>query len=305
MFHSGESTVLRSNAGLTKPFTTDHVQKVETHSKVRSRLFVNSDERLVNTGYDRAQYNSGSSIIKTEVKKIALESYRIDISYPNVNSRNDTITFFSNISGTTHTVVLDSAYYTISSLITEIQAKLNSVTGSSGLTFTFTLFPGSTDTYELICAGGSYNFLSSSHIDRSASLSGLFATPSLIGPGTIMTIVAHGFYTRFIDVVIDSLKDGIHLENLFSSDNTISNTGHVYRIPVTEYTEAGVNKLFVSKDVLLPEIQFSSFRSKKLNQITVGLYDEFNELLFSPDQTIGGVTQNIKYVDYGLVFSLE
>jgi len=301
-FHSGESSVLRSNAGLTKPNTNDHVTKVESHARVRSRLFVNSDERLTNSGYDNAQYSSGSSIMKTEVKKIALESYKVDISYPNVNSRNDTITFFSNISGTTHTVVLDHAYYTISSLITEIQSKLNSVTGASGLTFTFTLFPGSTDTYELAVAGGSYNFLSSSHIDRAAPLSGLFVTGLT---NQIVTIVAHGFYTRFIDVVIDSLKDGIHLENLFSSDNTISNSGHVYRIPVTEFTEAGVNKLFVSKDVLLPEIQFSSFRSKKLNQITVQLYDEFNELLFSPDQTIGGVTQNIKYVDYGMVFSLE
>tara|TARA_R110000772_G_scaffold229897_1_gene340709 strand:+ start:306 stop:1199 length:894 start_codon:yes stop_codon:yes gene_type:complete len=296
------TTILRSRNGLTLPQHSDHVQQVETHSKVRSRLFVNSDERLINTGYDDAQYQSGSSIMKAPVSKIGLESYKISTSYPNVNSRNDTITFFSNQSGINHTVVLDHAYYIIADLITEIQSKLNSVSGASLLTFTFTLFPGSTNTYELAVAGGSYNFLPSSHIDRAAPLSGLYVTDTT---NQTQLIVAKGFYTRFIDVVCNELKDGVHMETLFTGENTISNSGFVERIHMDEYTEVGVNKLFVTKELKVPVINFSSFRSKQLRNISITLTDEFNDKLFSPNQSAGATTQNVKYVDYFFTFALE
>lgn len=299
-----ESLALRNKTGLTHPNTNDHVSKVETHSRIKSRLFINSSDRLTNTGYDNAQFQSGSSIIKTPISKIGFESYKIDISYPNVNSRNKVITFFSAASGLQHTVTLDEAYYTSADLINEIQTQLNSVSGASLISFTFTPIPGSLNAYELV-ATGNYRFLPSTHIDRAEPLSGLFATPTDIPALQPVFIVAKGFYTRFIDVVIDSLKDGIHVENTFSADNTISNTGHVYRIPVTEYTDAGLNKLFVSKDVLLPVIQYSSFRTKKLDQITVQLFDEFNDRLYSPDNPVPGTVQNIKYVDYLFTFSLE
>lgn len=294
---------LRNQTGLTFPQEKDHVSHVETHSKIRSRLFINSEERLTNTGYDEARYFSGSSIIKSPITKIGLESFKMSIAYPNVNSRNNVITFFSSVSAINHSVTLDTAFYTIPDLMTEIQAKLNSVTGASGLTFTITVFPGSLNSFEITVAGGSYRFVSSSHIDRARPLSGLFAFPTVTNQPVV--VVSLGFYTRFIDVVCNDLRDGIHLPNLFSGENTISNSGHIFRIFVDDYTEAGVNKLYVNKDVKLPIIQYSSFRPKQLQNLSITLTDEFNEALFSPDQTVGGLTQNIKYVDYFLTFALE
>ena len=294
---------LRSNTGLTHPNSKDHVAQVEAHSKIRTRLFINSDERLSNTGYDEGRFFAGSSIIKEQISKIGLESYKLSLAYPNVNSRNNVITFFSSVSGTTHSVTLDTAFYTSADLITEIQTQLNSVSGASGITFTFTIFPGSVNTYELTVAGGSYNFVSSSHIDRARPLSGLFAFPTPTNQPIL--IVALGFYTRFIDVLCNDLRDGSHLPSLFSGDNTISNSAHIFRIFVDDYTEAGINKLYVNKEVKLPIIQYSSFRSKQLQNISISLTDEFNEPLFSPDQNVGGLTQNVKYVDYFFTFALE
>lgn len=300
------STSFRVNTGLSHNFNThDKVQKVESHVRVRSRLFVNSEDRVANTGYDNAQYTSGSSIMKAQVQKIGLESFKFDISYPNVNSRNKEIIFFSNISGTNHTVLLDEAFYIVPDLITEIISKLNSVTGASGLTFSAVVAPGSLSNYILTCVGGSYRFLPSSHINRGKPLSGLFSTPTLVTPAESVSIVCLGFYTSYIDIVCNPLRDGHHIPDLFTSDQKFSNGGHIYRVHVTEYDELGINKLQVSKEVILPEIEFSQFRSKQLENMTIQLYDEFQQLIYSPDETVGGVTRNIDYLTYHLVFSLE
>lgn len=127
---------------------------------------------------------------------------------PNVNPRNNTLTFHSSISGTTHTVTLTERYYNIddpadiTALITDIVTQMNSVSGASGLTFGQGPVPGFPRTFDIVVTvpiGGQFYFVASSdavakgmqmyNFERSSTL----AVSHQVGPMSLM-------YTQFVDV---------------------------------------------------------------------------------------------------------
>lgn len=123
---------------------------------------------------------------------------------PNVNERNNTLSFFSTTSNLVHTVTLTEALYTSSAtLMAEIVTRLNTVTGASGLTFSSSVFSGRPDMYNLAAAGGTYHIVSCTALTHGDTVyafdpSPLNASVHYVGPMPLK-------YTLFVDVVSDTL----------------------------------------------------------------------------------------------------
>lgn len=262
-------------------------------------LLISSDDRLPDTLYNNAQFVNTSDIVKQQIREIGLKSFHIENSIQNINQRNDNITFHSDVSGLDHNVSIPNFNYQVPALMTTIQASLNSVSGASLITFTITQI--NLSQYS-VSATGAFRFLSSSHIDRASPLSGLFIT---VNSTTLMTVIARGIYSRYIDVLIGGLKVGQVLENTFTTNTKFNNFQHLYRINMAAYTDQNVTKNEVTLDRDIENIHYTDIRSRNLKEITIELFDEFGDILFAPTQILGGDIYQINYLKYLFVISLR
>ena len=227
------------------------------------------------------QAGENPSTLAYGITRISVNNFGLRFSIPNINPRNNVITFFSSVSGTTHTVTLTEGYYTTgSAVITEIVTKLNTVTGASGLTFSFvgnTLFP---DRFELNSAGGNYRFdLNCSAVKKGYTMYSLshdqtLNNSKLIGPIGL-------FYTTYVDLCSAQLTKYIKLKNCATS----LNNNIVLRIHLTEPTI--YNKILFITESTAPDIQFSYNPVEPILSIDFQIRDQYGELLYVPQNADG------------------
>lgn len=273
----------------------DKALKVEVHPNAHTSLLnVYSEDRTTNSTYARADYEIGAEILQSKVNKLALSSYDLRYCISNINPRNDTIIFFSSFSALQHTVIIPNEHYTVNGLIMAIVTALNSVTGASGLTFSFD--PLGACTYDLKSAGGDFQFISSSHIDRAGPCSGLFITSA---PVSSQIVFIGAQYANYLDVIIENFRDAQILKNSFTKDNTFPINGHMFRITINQTDE------YVSITEEVKNLNFVSIRNKELTTLQILLYDQFGDLVFSPCQTLGGEVFNIPLIKYEMKFDIS
>jgi len=146
---------------------------------------------------------------------------------PNINPNNNIISFQSSNTGSTiYSVVLPEGFYLNStSLMLMIITALNTVTGSSGLSFNYALGGISSNTATLTSSGGSFKFTPSSFMTYgqyvvNLPFNDILSTSKLLGPILLL-------YTRWIDISSDSLLQ--YTKNANTS-NSLRNANLLFRL---------------------------------------------------------------------------
>lgn len=258
--------------------------KDTTHDSI---LFIDSDERLSGPT-NNATYRS-EEMVSSDVAMLAVNKVHLRYNIPTINLNNAVVTFFSTASGLEHTVVLTEGYYTPATLMTELQTRLNTVSGASLITFTTTLLTGSTTTYT-ISATGTFRFLSSSQVDRGLPCTGLF--PMTVASASI-TIVAKAMYTSYLDFCITSLTEGQTRANSFSHYTKFPNSAHMLR-QHTNVDRGVYNDIIIDREI--HNLHYNKIRRRKLSELTIEIYDEFGSLFYE--------NNDITYLSYALEISL-
>jgi hypothetical protein len=293
------SVIERHNiAGVLNESPDDKYLKVETHANGHTSLLnIYSGDRNSNTTYASAQYSIGGEILQSKVNKTALFSYNMTYCIPNINFRNGIVKFYSNSGlGSTHSVVIVENHYSVADLMTALTTALNTESGSSGLTFSTNKLWGCV--YRLTSVGGGFRFLSSSHVDRAAPCTGIFITQT---ETTSMLLNVGAQYTNYADIVIEQLRDAQILQNSFTKDNIFPVVDHVFRIPI--FQPDGLALIYIDEQI--KNLNHVVIRNKQINNLTVNIYDQFGELIFSPTQTIGAQVFNIDLLTYDLKFAIS
>lgn len=214
----------------------------------------------------------------SNICRVKVSNVHVRYITPNVNARNNQVIFFSSNSNLFHEVLLTPGFYsTTEDLITELQDSLNSISGVSGLTFSFSTFPNQPDTYILSSIGGNYIFAD----DCSACVKGrnLYNLPVDLTPTNAKLIgTMNLFYTTFIDFCSVTLTKYAKVK-----DNS---TGYASNIILRAYiTDPRQPHSFTQEDRELTAFNYNSGDS--VNLIDIQLYDEFGELLYLPEGSAG------------------
>jgi hypothetical protein len=200
---------------------------------------------------------------------------------PNVNPRNNTLTFHSGISGLDHTVTIPERYYDIevpadiTQLATDIRDAMNSVSGASGLTFGFafrTGFPRTFDMTVIVPIGGTYYFVDSSsavakgmqmyNFERSSTL----AVSHQVGPMSMM-------YTQFVDVKSTELTKWEKIKSVTTGNQN----------PVVMRAYIGGNKWGDDFDQIDFYLAFSWKWNEPIYAVDVEFYDQNGDPLYYPN----------------------
>ena len=208
------------------------------------------------------------------VTKISVSSVGVINTTPNINVRNNEITFYSSVTNNKHTVTLTEGFYqTTTDIIDHVVTKLNTLTGATGLTFSKATIPNRPDCYYLNSAGGNYKFVS----DCSAIVKGsqLYALPVDNIYSNSKFIGTMGlYYSGYIDFCSRTLTK-------FSKIQTQS-TGYannlIYRLYIIDPTKP----LGCFKD----EVAFTHFAydpREVVTSIDITLYDEFGDRFYVPN----------------------
>lgn len=272
----------------------DTMLKVECHQPPHiSLIHIDSNDRLPFTTYANPRFEIGSDIIARHVNKIAVSDISLSSNIPNINIHNLNIRFES-ITGI-HDVDLTTGFYTVPQLMLHIQTRLNTLTGASGLTFSIVQEFG--NYYNVsVNVGLTFKFLTSSHIDRAEPLSGLYITDDFVNS---IKVSADGLYTRFIDFISADIRDSQIIENHFTKDYTFSVLNHFYRYDVLVGDKPYVDKIQITN------LSYATVRQKEKNIISMEVYNQFGDLLYSPVINYGIQTVNIELFKFKFKLSIS
>lgn len=255
-----------------------------THDSI---LYIDSDERTSGPT-NNAIYRS-SEIMREEVSRIAVNKVHLRYNIPTININNSIVTFASSASGLDHSVSLQEGYYDPATLMTELQTKLNSVSGASLMTFTISPLSAGATAYNILGTAG-FQFKSSTQVDRGLPCTGLYP---MSGSSLSIIVVAKAFYTSYLDFCVGGLKDGQTRPNTFSHYTKFPNSQHLFRQHVN--VDRGIySDVIIDKEI--HNLHYNKVRRRKLSEITIETYDEFGQLFYE--------FNGVSYVSYALEISL-
>lgn len=261
-------------------------QQVRIREGNSSFLAVDTDQRGLNQSSQiyteiATDVIFDTRIFKNKVKRIGVAEVRMQWITPNVNERNNVVTFFSSNGGGLHTVVVPEGFYTTPTLLLDaLVIALNTATGASGLTFSHLINPLNTITSALSCVGGNYYFdLDCLAIMKGAPLWSLPRSQTLNASKIIGAISLH--YTRYVDLVSPDLNR--YSKNINASNSNVS-SGLVYRLYLDQFK--GTPGLTVSADRNIKYFNWN--RTNTFSTFRVELLDQFGDKLYVPrfDTTI-------------------
>lgn len=125
-----------SNACFERAGTLDP-QRVMVRQNNQATIYIDTVSQRVLSGDSKLDITIASgaraNTLADHVRRLAPRSFGITWYIPNVNPRNNTLTFFSTTSGTQHTVVIpEGFYFRPGDFMDELVIQLNTVTGASG-----------------------------------------------------------------------------------------------------------------------------------------------------------------------------
>lgn len=217
------------------------------------------------------------------ISRISVSAVGIKNVIPNVNERNNTLTFFSTSSGLFHTVQLPVGYFTSSlTLMTAIITALNAVTGASGLTFSALAVVNKPDTYNLSSAGGNYFF--DNTCDALVKGFQLYAFPTEQVATGIKSVGSMGLlYTGYFDVCSRTVTKYDKLSNQSSSKaNNLIQRIYVSQVDFGEFYEI--------KHQSNPRPNFDFNSKEPINTIDFQIRDQYGDIIFldDPDGNFNG-----------------
>ena len=270
------------------------IQRVEAHEpKNTSILHINSFDRVDTTKYSDPRFQTTGDIMKADIAKIAVNEVDISYNIPNINSQNNVIKFQLGpppAIPTTYTFVIPSRFYTVPDLMTTITGLLTAASAA-----TFTLSNPTHGLYGIKC-DEPFRFISSSHLDRAECLSGLIITEAF--SDVIMSVIAEGLYTRYLDFLSVDIRENQVLPNLFTANNTYGTINHFYR----HYIEDGTTPFREVKQIVNLSYVPTSPKTKKIFKMQV--FNQFGDLVYSPPVAFGGETYDVEFLKYSLKLSI-
>lgn len=197
-------------------------QYVTAVEPIESMVWIDSQNT---DGLDNTQsvYHPTSGALGLNVRRITIRAIGCLWDSPNVNPRNNTLRFFSTVSGIFHTVVIPVGYYSTSaSLMAAVVTAMNTVMGASGIEFLSVPIPLQPDAYTLTFDVASQP-LDAFYLDPAcdAVFKGeqLYNFPYQYAPvqscrvGTMFLI-----YTKYIDIVSRAITKDSKMRSVTSSN---------------------------------------------------------------------------------------
>jgi hypothetical protein len=211
-------------------YTATEPQYVSTRIPNQGWLYINSQDSP--PGTDRSNYTVGTSeIMATAMARIKVLGFATYWNIPNVNPRNDVISFYSsnsapgfpgnptstNLGPKFTTAPLVDRWYNINvpadqaALNADIIAKLNALVGLTGLTFSLTPVVGFPQTFILSAAGGAFILdPTSPAVAKGQQMFGFTQLPAsqLVQASFVVATPPQTFnfaYTQFVDIISSQL----------------------------------------------------------------------------------------------------
>lgn len=226
------------------------------------------------------RYGDIPSTLALGITRLSIDSFSINWITPNINVRNNTITFFSSNSGLFHTVTIPEGFYDTSTLIiTAVVNALNTATGSSGLTFSFTTVTYSPDIYNLNSAGGNYYIsLTCTAITKGYQLYNLPISQTPQNSKLVGAI--NGWYTKYIDICSNTLSQYVKIR----TNSTGYSSNIIFRVLLNTN-----NKPTLTRGVNIHQStqSYNYLPNSPLISIDFTLRDQFGEELYIPQGAEG------------------
>jgi hypothetical protein len=247
-------------------------------------LFIGTSDKDAYTTNPAQLLINGKSLITRKIRRLGVSSLSYNLRIPNVNQRNNTVTIFSQVTASFHSINLTEGYYTtVTAFITEFINKLNLLSFASGITFSAVVNPVDNQVYTINSVGGNFYF------DPNSSMAkyGLFLVNlntstipmafKVIGPIQLT-------YTRYIDVVSNELCQ--YNKNPSGSTEPLFKANNLVRIFLFDgLTPTSFNPGVPASDFyIFRNIKWFNYnRTQSIGTIDLGFYDEFGNYLYIPD----------------------
>lgn len=214
-----------------------------------------------------------ASNLTNSICRLSVDSCDLFYCTPNVNPTNNNIIFYSSVTATTYSVLIPMNFYTTaSSLMTAIVTAMNTVSGSSSLTFSQSAVSYSPSMFNLNAAGGSFYILPTCNaVTNGQQLYNLPNSTTLVTTTLVGNMAL--YYTRFIDICSSRL-------NQYSKHQSLSNNGTiniVFRIFVDDPT-----KIHWIGQAFNFRVSYAFDPSDSITYIDFQLRDQFGNLLYIP-----------------------
>jgi len=219
------------------------------------------------------------SILTNGINRIGVLSAGIYYNIPNVNPTNNVVGFFSSATSTTYNVTVPAGFYTsATALITALVAALNTATGSSGLTFSFSTITGFPNTFTLSAAGGNFYFvLTSPGVQFGYQLWNLPTEQVATASKVVGSIDL--WYTRYIDITCENVIKYAKVK----TKNTSLSPNLVFRVFIDDPTFPHI----ISRPNQPLSVSYNFLPSEPIYTLFFQLYDQFGHLLYIPPGSPG------------------
>lgn len=251
----------------------------------KALLSIDSRDRITKDNGD--YYNS--TFLNENFNKLALSRYHFDYFVPQlmvgVNQNFDVDTFTDDIltnSGTVEMIPTPVAgEYQYFETITEMMAHLqNQINAGNNVPGDFVVTP--VGNFWMIARDAPNKSFQFKNVFRLAH----FGLYNMAAPAVSILVNPRLFYTRYLDIYIDALKDGQKNKDYFSRRKTTN--GFFYRLFV---------ELEGSNNSVIQNLVYNTIRPRKLEEITILVLDEYDTPC-----PIG--SNEFSYINYYLEFIL-
>lgn len=250
-------------------------QYVTRKEPVSGWVYLNSLDTPYGTDRSNCQLGLRDTLVAS-ANRMRMLGVTVNWYIPNVNPRNDTITFTASTTGLDYTVTLATKFYDVTipadvtQLVTDIVAALNGA--GSGLTFSAAPIAGFPRMYTITSVGGTYRFVKTcSAIAKGIQMYDFdqdqtFALTHTLGPMNMM-------YTQFVDIKSTTLTKWEKIRSV--------TTGH--QNPVVFRAYVGGNKWGPDFSELHHYLAFSWKWNEPIYTIDISFFDQNGDPLFVPN----------------------
>lgn len=264
-------------------FREEEPQEIKIRSQNNSIIFIDTEERLNKnqSPVDLLLNSVNNTLFTSNIVRLAVRNLIMSWITPNVNERNNVVTFFSSVSGTTHTVTVPEGFYGNPTILMDaLVTALNTATGASGLTFSHAIPTTNPIISTLSSAGGNYYFdLNCLAVTKGKQLWNLPLDQVATNNKVVGSI--NGLYTRYVDIHSKTLTQYSKNPN---SSNARGQINLLYRVYL-EYDLFGAPQYI--RNNIQNGIGINFNPSTNISNIDLKLNDEFGDLLYIPQYASG------------------
>lgn len=270
------------------------INVVSYDNSKKATLYIDSADKTDGT-YQRAFYDNKNKMVNKQIYNMGVKEVDLIYGLNNINADNKDFSFTVQNEGgsTTYQIILDEDNYeTALEMGTEIVAKMNAQVNI------FTLISSTNNSYTIDSAD-TFNFNWSSGIQNS-NATGIFVS------GLTLSIKFYPSlqYTRYIDFVINEVKDSIITRDTFTKTKSFSEKDHIVRLYIDSVK--GILETKVPRKIVYKykHINYFPVRSRDIDTFEIRLYTDKGFPIYVETQNINGSIYENNDIIYGITFNM-